>query len=298
MESKTKKIELEILTPMFSHGADTGTPEFRIPELKAAMRFWWRALNSFESFNDMKVQEGRLFGDSIKNATPIKIKYASKNQPESHRHTLFTRVKYNKKTEKKEFEAISPKNTIILELVPSLNCGSDVLEIYQDLIYITAILGGLGQRARRGKGAIKVHSKNFDNKEFLEILNKNSRDKFEQSSSTEDNESITIRKIEEGKLNYPYIEEINIGQKKFEKYEDIQRLIDNGIRDVTENTKASYTNKNGRFASPVYISIFNDGKYFRPSITILKNTQLTDENKLNYDNYKKIIINNILKKEG
>lgn len=298
MESNTKKIELEILTPMFSHGADTETPEFRIPELKAAMRFWWRALNSFKSFNDMKVQEGRLFGDSINNAAPIKIKYASKNQPESHLHTLFTRVKYNKKTEKKEFEAISPKNTISLELVPSLNCGSDVLEIYQDLIYITAILGGLGQRARRGKGAIKVHSENFDNKEFLKILNKISRDKFELSSSTEDNDFITIRKIEEGKLNYPYIEEINIGQKKFEKYEDIQRLIDNGIREVTENIKASYTNKNGRFACPVYISIFNDGKYFRPSITILKNTQLTDENKLNYDNYKKIIINNILKKEG
>lgn len=55
---------IEVVTPMFSAGPDpTGGPaEFRIPELKAAMRFWWRAFQPNMPITDLKDRESRIFG--------------------------------------------------------------------------------------------------------------------------------------------------------------------------------------------------------------------------------------------
>ena len=37
--------EFSLNTPLFSSGADPNSPELRVSEIKAALRFWWRAMN-------------------------------------------------------------------------------------------------------------------------------------------------------------------------------------------------------------------------------------------------------------
>ena len=37
--------EFSLNTPLFASGADRDSPELRVTEIKAALRFWWRAMN-------------------------------------------------------------------------------------------------------------------------------------------------------------------------------------------------------------------------------------------------------------
>ena len=57
-----KRIKLELITAMGTHGANNKELEFRITELKSAMRFWWRAVQCFDSAEELYRKESALFG--------------------------------------------------------------------------------------------------------------------------------------------------------------------------------------------------------------------------------------------
>ena len=59
------KAEFSLNTPLFASGADRNYPELRVSEIKAALRFWWRAMNYrlYVSKPELFVDtEAQLFG--------------------------------------------------------------------------------------------------------------------------------------------------------------------------------------------------------------------------------------------
>lgn len=59
--------EFSLNTPLFSSGANPGEPELRVSEIKAALRFWWRAMNYglYASNRSRFIYlESQLFGDA------------------------------------------------------------------------------------------------------------------------------------------------------------------------------------------------------------------------------------------
>lgn len=55
-----------VVTPMFLSGADQGRAELRLPSIKGALRFWWRAL-AWERLGDLdkvRHEEAKLFGST------------------------------------------------------------------------------------------------------------------------------------------------------------------------------------------------------------------------------------------
>lgn len=61
-----KKItfEIETITPMFLAGADQSKAELRAASIKGLLRFWWRALQSESSLDELRKKESRIFGSS------------------------------------------------------------------------------------------------------------------------------------------------------------------------------------------------------------------------------------------
>jgi CRISPR-associated protein Cmr1 len=63
-------IELEakffILTPLFMSGSDKSKAELRVPSIKGALRFWWRALalGRLGSVGKVRENESRIFGSA------------------------------------------------------------------------------------------------------------------------------------------------------------------------------------------------------------------------------------------
>lgn len=61
-----REYECEVVTPLFLGGADPKEAELRAPPVKAAMRFWWRALYEGGNVEQMAKDESAIFGSTEK----------------------------------------------------------------------------------------------------------------------------------------------------------------------------------------------------------------------------------------
>lgn len=57
-----REFECDVVTPLFLGGADPKKAELRVPPIKAAMRFWWRAQCDGEDLLQMAKKEAAIFG--------------------------------------------------------------------------------------------------------------------------------------------------------------------------------------------------------------------------------------------
>lgn len=74
---ETITFRCEVITPMFLAGADGWTPELRVPSIKGAMRFWWRACHGEKAIGDLQNDEMQIFG-GVKGQKAIRSKVALK----------------------------------------------------------------------------------------------------------------------------------------------------------------------------------------------------------------------------
>ncbi len=286
-----KTIECKLITPMLMHGIqekkngrDIAVAELRPPAIKGAMRFWWRAIHGDLRLDELKKEESKLFGgagedSAVKSSFRIKLLTINLKieqiDPLPHKNSRF-RISGYRENQKFKIEFI----------------GKD-LDIVNDIFELTSILGGFGQRSRRGFGSVQVRE--VVNIEYIENLINKINSKFNYSNNilirlkkmTWSNSKISLN-IKDFQYyynnffirrnNYPYIKNIEIGKE----YSDMNSLI----RTISSATH-SYNKdgmfgsvQNGRYASPIYISVIKDGTKYRPIITTLNATRRIDERRL------------------
>lgn len=61
-----REYDCEVVTPLFLGGAEPKEAELRVPPIKAAMRFWWRALYDGGNVEQMAKDESDIFGSTEK----------------------------------------------------------------------------------------------------------------------------------------------------------------------------------------------------------------------------------------
>jgi len=253
------KIKCEIVTPLLMHGVNKNIAELRPPSIKGVMRFWWRAIHGNLSLDELKEKESKIFGgagDGNAVQSSFKIKLNS----------------YHLKT--KQFDPVphkpkrkdgSPYFTIIgFEDNQSFEIEfiTHYKEIITKIFKLSTVLGGFGQRSRRGFGSIQIDDNN--------------------NHITENSIKQLIKDINEGfnyssKINYPYIKNIEIGKK----YNDINILI-RTISSATHtyNYDGMFGAVTKRYASPIYISIIKNNNSYQPIITTLNATKNIDKKRL------------------
>ena len=251
------KIKCNIITPMLMHGEDTGVAELRPPSIKGAMRFWWRAIQAIHgnlSLKDMKKQESMIFGGAVDESavkSSFRIKINSFNlkseqiNPLPHKKRGFNINGY-KANQSFEVEFLGEN-----------------LELIKSIFRLSTILGGFGQRSRRGFGSIQIIDNWEITKENIKNLIKSINPSFHYSSDN----------------SYPYIKTIEIGKE----YQDMNGLIKTiNLATHNHNKDGMFGSvRGGRYASPIYISIIKDNKNYRPIITTLNATKKIDEERLN-----------------
>lgn len=272
--------ECETITPMFLTGADGETPELRPPSIKAAMRFWWRAINADKSLKQLKEEEAKIFGGSGKNEGRSKF-------------DIRTEIVLSGNIGKERPLPHSLNRTFS---IPCINKGVSfyiylirLTDELKNLFILVSILGGFGKRSRRGFGSIKINKIEGCNTSFpindinftLKVLNKLKLDGFKKDAS---DTSIVINYAPNGYSNYPFIKKIQIGNKS-NKMDDLLVKIGKSSHDndcyatgFTEKVKQ----KNYRLASPVYVSIQKNinSDYF-PIVTTLNLSSEEDFKKWN-----------------
>jgi CRISPR-associated protein Cmr1 len=255
--------ECETITPMFMYGVDGKTPELRPASIKGVMRFWWRAIHGNLSLDELKRQEGEIFGSTDKKSS-FSIKINAKLQTDNT-NPLPHKKKGDKGYHQKS--AFKTSQTFQIEFLDKN------LDLVKDIFILTTILGGFGQRSRRGFGSI-VGSEvlTSPNSQDINDLIQKINPHFKFTST----------------INYPYIKKsIQVGKT----YSTFQTLLETIGRASHANNcnELGFAKDKNRLASPIYVSVlkFSESDY-RPIITTLKNTKSNSNG--NVASFKKAIL--------
>lgn len=174
------KIECEVITPMFLSGADGKTAELRPPSIKGAMRFWWRAIKGLDDINELRKQESEIFGSSDENCGKSKFSIRIEVEQETKKNNLRNYCNdfinqyqgiafllystFTQRNREKEYYDIGTKFKVIF----TAN-HEEVLKKVAATFWLTVYLGGIGTRARRGGGCIKISRVEPEN-QFIDFI--------------------------------------------------------------------------------------------------------------------------------
>jgi len=168
--------DIETITPMFLGGSD-GEAELRPPSVKAALRFWWRALNGNLPLTQLHEKESKLFGGSgelegkskfnisIKK-TSVATKTTYKTFPEkfgdgpawyapNKRANIFVYLGYgmydNKNNIWKKYIDPGSKFQVIISTF-----NKEIIDEIKFVFRVFATFGGLGAKSRNGYGQFNL----------------------------------------------------------------------------------------------------------------------------------------------
>ncbi|HUT44229.1 MAG TPA: type III-B CRISPR module RAMP protein Cmr1 [Desulfobacterales bacterium] len=257
-----QEFEVEIVTPLFLGGADPQQAELRVPSIKGALRFWWRALHPHFSLAELKKHEAEIFGDAgdSKNSfgkSRVCIQLV-KDLP-------FENIRYNPVPHKR-----------VNFKFPCFYVGNKfALKIYGDekifnLFKLFSIVGGLGKRSRRGFGSIMINKINgeafsfdYSLKEIFSLIKS-----IVENSYKINNTRIVRTGIVHSEAKYAYVKNIEFGQKPYDNHKAILETIGQS----SHNNKSDYTGYargQERFSSPIYVSVLKNGNKYSSVVTTL-----------------------------
>jgi CRISPR-associated protein Cmr1 len=276
----------ETITPMFLSGADGQTPELRAPSIKGALRFWWRALNGHLperdgnrwDYSKLQKEEANLFGGTGSNTK--RSSFALQVIPHEN-------LRIKRKAEPVPHKPFMKQDAI--DIKQSFDVvirfrNSDAKEKLKSIFVLTALLGGLGKRVRRGMGSFTIHNVEVDGeKDATFKMPENAKDIYMHLNKVSSNNFLlkTSSLIESkfGKTpDYPYIKKIEIGRSDSR----LLRKISETTHEVKEQNKWTYDVsmggvRGGRFASPIYVSVLSGNI---PIITTLNTVPKRDKHKV------------------
>jgi CRISPR type III-B/RAMP module RAMP protein Cmr1 len=177
--NKWKDLEIAIVTPLFSSGADKKWVEIRPPSIKGELRFWFRAMmygllkGKWQDTKPiLQKLEARIFGNTDC-SSPLQIRIKTKNtifqKPEEvcdlsktpgvfYFGFPFYRVERGNNYILNKAN-LQPKSTFILSYCLNSN-SSETLQIVEDVmlgsLWLMLHFGGLGARTRRAFGGLQL----------------------------------------------------------------------------------------------------------------------------------------------
>lgn len=238
---------------MFLRGYDNETPELRPPAFKALFRYWWRAAVGEMSVNHLREGESCLFGNT-KKRSPVSIRISgltalqySEYAPLPHDPNRF------------QNQAYRPNGKFNLTL------AAPQLDEYEKIAKLGFLLGGVGNRSRRGFGSIRYQDWSFQTvaeleKEVCQALDEISPGRF-HNNPNEIQIDPTIRIAD-----YPVIQAIYFGVNLWRNVDDLLRRIGQATHNHCDQALGGI---NPRMASPIHVRIQKVGDQFVPVITQL-----------------------------
>ena len=270
------QLELETVTPMFLRGADNRTPELRPPAFKALFRYWWRTVQDYDT-DKLRKEEAKLFG-STDGKAPFSIRTLGttkldiiREKPLPHHQGGWNCLNCPpgercKKGDKNK--AYAPDQQLTIRL------AAPDLKYYEKIAELSFLLGGVGNRSRRGFGSIRETCWSFADvsylkKKVLDTLN-NVADVGSSKRFKIDGKLgiIELEKPYSTLPQYPVIETIGFGKPTT----DVGCLLKR-IGQATHNHNydaLGYAEGRERLASPVHVRVQKVGKKYVPVVTLLR----------------------------
>lgn len=271
------EFEIEVVTPMFLGGAEPTKAELRVPSIKSAMRFWWRALYDGNNIENLAEKEAEIFG-SVANKALVTVKLDDqsvktvlKDLPPGNKIMVTSKgktfpisiIEYlafglfdpKRKTGKCLREYIEPKSCFKAIVAFPKNKETEVNKSLKCMISF----GGLGSRCRNGFGSLHCSAlidhtvKNEGNLKSFTAFSKEAKlfDKFNKHAKWENALSEIGTVYHAARLNLE-------DRHQFNKRRFIAMPIESKFeRNIPQSIR------NGRHAKPYFLHVnkTTDGQY-------------------------------------
>ena len=246
-------LNLETVTSMFLHGENSRNLELRPPPFKSLMRYWWRTVQDCDA-NQLRKAEAKLFGSTDRKA-PFSIRIPGTQ------NLAMGSYKPLPHKQKPVFKAYKADKSFDLYLITKNKSDASTYELIAKLGFL---LGGVGNRSRRGFGSIRETNWNITDVSDLrqEVLNT-------LNAVAGTNRFQMKGQIIESKLthfpNYPIILSIYFGNSTSD-VDSLLRKIGHATHKHKDNALGSAT---PRMASPIHVRIQKVGNRYIPVVTQL-----------------------------
>ncbi len=246
------QLKLETVTPMFLHGPGNREIELRPPPFKALFRYWWRAAVG-EDADKLREGESNLFGNTKKRSL-LSIRISGNRELHFDKYPLLPHK------DRVKTRAYSPDSRFNLILAaPELN-------EYKKIAKLSFLLGGVGNRSRRGFGSIRYQDWSFDTvaelqDKVFQMLDGIAPGRFQKHPSKIQIDSAIQLPC------YPVIRAIHFGDKS-DRVNDLLCRIGEATHNHRDNALGS-ANRRWRMASPIHVRIQKVDDKFVPIVTQL-----------------------------
>jgi CRISPR-associated protein Cmr1 len=260
-----KEYSLTLVTPMAMHGANAKEKaEFRISSLRGVWRYWWRTLQEEKNHEALLKQEEEWFGGTQvkKQKSPVSLLLPRPLSGSKGESVLPHRTKsFAVKT--------IPAGQETAIVMRALRRHKPLLETYELYFQYMLHLAGMGQRARRGFGAVQWEGHHWETvadfaaslQDVLTRLGQNERFQFS------DNGCIVKRK-EEVHTSHPILSAVWVGEGRKTPQEVLKRF---GVASHEANRYGRLgAVRPKRFASPLWCTVRKIGDLYYPIVTEVK----------------------------
>ncbi|MBN1224820.1 MAG: type III-B CRISPR module RAMP protein Cmr1 [Candidatus Aminicenantes bacterium] len=283
----THTANCQIISQMFLAGADQKKPEMRSPSVKGAMRYWWRAAQRIDDVERLKRREAEIFGSSGSDVGRSKFRIGIGNRRlVVGEYSLLP----HRPGSPAPAQALEPEGTFSIDISSR---HASILTTARHALELSAMLGGLGRRSRRGLGSYYIENNHIETNESASLnekinsdLNALSRLEGENGYLIRDQsinggtisgvivgpETMVEKHIRTGNpqpKNYPQIIFV-VTKKVTMSKDDILRVIGNISHKYPGNDCGGI---NPRFASPVYCSLYKYNGDLFLIVTLLSSPQ-------------------------
>lgn len=272
------QLTLETVTPMFLRGSDNESVELRPPAFKALFRYWWRAAVVETNVNDLCKREGCLFGNT-QSRSPLSVRISGVAMPPSgqyaplpHRRGGFTN------------QAYSPNRRFNITLM------APELYEYEKIAELGFLLGGVGNRSRRGFGSIRYQNWSFEDIQQLRHNVYHTLDAISPCKFQEIGNKIKVRPTI-AIPNYPVILAIYFGNTLWNGVDDLLHAIGQATHDYSHRALGGI---GPRMASPIHVRVQKVNDQFVPIATQLNSVFPNDAVPHNYEQRQQDFINAVI----
>lgn len=237
-------------------------PELRPPGIKASLRFWWRALHGHLSLDQLREQEGKIFGNT-KGRSKVLIRVV---KPIDENQKAKTSLLPHKGGSEADGYLVGEEFKIRVDFDEKVISKEEL----KNLFILACTLGGWGKRSRRGFGSVVVTEVDgvavtspTTLQDILTHLEHFVPSKHRISGTHIESTHVSQSSRDE----YPKLWKIEIGSNQRSLSDIGKATHDTKFTENTQDYSQSLGDGRPRYASPVYVSLLSNGL---PVISTLK----------------------------
>ncbi|MEW5323560.1 RAMP superfamily CRISPR-associated protein [Geobacillus thermoleovorans] len=262
--------QLVLLTPAAIHGADPrNEAEFRVSSLRGVWRYFWRALQDESNHEDLLAKEEQWFGGTrkFKRQSPIHLSMANVMQGTKKVNVLPHRTS----------PALVPALPDGREAVVTLSVRKrheQLLPTYEWHFQYMLHLAGLGQRSRRGFGAVQWTGHQWsDVGEYAESLRTVLENIGVAEAFSFSDRGCLVKRRGVVRTPHPVLCAVWIGEGK-ESAAEVVKVFGKASHEANRYGSLGYMRgKAGKLSSPLWCTVRKIGTRYYPIVTEIRNNE-------------------------